>query len=150
MDADAQTEAVENGHDGQHLHAGNGIVTGGGDGLQPQRVEVAVRKPDALGGAGGAAGIEDGGTVLRMRVYLRKDGDGFCHLQHLCPERVTILGQFVTATPGMGVKKIQRKGKFVGDFCHQNRNGILQVRQGGCHLVIKLVQGQNRFGSGEV
>ena len=67
VDAHAQAEAVEQGHGRQHLVAGpeHGV---GGDDLLTQRVEVAVGQHDALGGAGGAAGVQDdGGIVAALR-----------------------------------------------------------------------------------
>ena len=63
VDAHAQTEAVEDGHGGQHLVPGteHGV---GGDDLLPQRVKVLIGQDDALGGAGGAAGVEDDGGIV--------------------------------------------------------------------------------------
>ena len=56
VDADAQTKAVENGHDGQHLVPLYQAVARG-TGLKPQRVKVQVAEKNALGGAGGTAGF---------------------------------------------------------------------------------------------
>ena len=68
VDAHAQPEAVEQGHGGQHPVAGteHGI---GGDDLLSQRVEVAVGQHDALGGAGGAAGVQDHGGVVKAPLH---------------------------------------------------------------------------------
>ena len=42
VDADAETEAVEYRHDGQHLHAVYASEAGGGDGLQAEGVKVQI------------------------------------------------------------------------------------------------------------
>ena len=55
VDADAEAEAVEHRHDGEHLHAVDGCKAGGRDGLEAKSVEVQVAEHDALGGAGRAA-----------------------------------------------------------------------------------------------
>ena len=58
VDGHAQTEAMEHRHHCQHFVTGaeHGV---GGDDLFSQSVEVQIRKLDALGDAGGAAGIEN-------------------------------------------------------------------------------------------
>ena len=65
VDAHAQAEAVEQRHGGEHLVAGAEHRVGGDD-LLAQGVEVPVGQHDALGGAGGAAGIEDDGGVVSL------------------------------------------------------------------------------------
>ena len=67
MDRDAQAESVEHGHDGEHLVAGPEHGIGGHD-LLSQSVEIAVGQQDALGGPGGAAGVQDDGDVVAFFV----------------------------------------------------------------------------------
>ena len=62
VDGHAQSEAVEHGHDGQHLVTRMEEGVGSHD-LGGQSVKVAVGEQDALGDAGGAAGVEDGGGI---------------------------------------------------------------------------------------
>ena len=72
MDADAEAEAVEHGHDGEHLQPVDGREAGGSDGLQAQRVKVHIGQENALGRAGRAAGIEDGRAFISFAEHSRK------------------------------------------------------------------------------
>ena len=69
VDADAEAEAVEDRHGGQHLVPGAEHRVGGND-LLGEGVEVTVGEHDALGGAGSAAGVEDDSGVVVAALYL--------------------------------------------------------------------------------
>ena len=58
VDADAEAEAVEHGHDGEHRAAADAFIAAGCDGLQRKSVEIVAGKADALRRAGRTAGID--------------------------------------------------------------------------------------------
>ena len=107
VDADAQTEAMEHGHHGEHLHPGDFLhgEAGGGDGLQCQGVEIQVGEHDALGGAGGAAGIEDGAAGV-IGAVVRGQGLPFSRRHHVVPVSIAGFGQFLHR-PGIFRQGIQ-------------------------------------------
>ena len=94
VDADAQTKTVEHGHDGQHLHTGHTAETGSGNGLQAQGVEIQGGQHDALGGAGGTAGVEDGGAVVGAGIMGRQLGLAAIG-EHVGPEGIAGLGELL-------------------------------------------------------
>ena len=73
MDADAEAEAVEHGHDREHLEPVDGGKTGGRDGLKTQSVEVHIGKENALRGAGRAARIENRSAVFGLLCVFGKE-----------------------------------------------------------------------------
>ena len=149
VDADTQTKAVENRHDGQHFHAVDAFVARCGDGLQAQCIEIAVAQPDALGGAGGTAGIENCGAILRIAGIFRQRSTLACR-DHIIPEGVSRFGQRMLAALGVGINALQGKRQFLPDFCNQDSCSIFQFCGDGCNLSIKLVKGQNCPGFGEI
>ena len=70
MNADAQTETVENRHHGQHFQSLQTGITACCDGLQREGVEIIAGQADALCRTSGAAGIENGsaGAVILIRI----------------------------------------------------------------------------------
>ena len=153
VDADAQAEAVEHGHDGEHLHAGNLLhaEAGGGDGLQRQGVEIQVGEHDALGGAGGAAGIEDGAAVGRPAVVIRQPGV-LSGGDHFVPQQIAVFGQLPDGPGalGHGVEQAQGHGQLVDDPGDEDPAGVLHLGHDLGHLVVELIQGQDGLGPREI
>ena len=153
VDADAQAEAVEHGHDGEHLHVGDLVhgKAGGGDGLKRQGVEVQVAEHDALGGAGGAAGIEDRAALVKFPVvggqHLAPSG-GY----HLVPQGIAALGQLLDGPGalGHGVEQVQRRGQLVGHTGDEDGHRLMELGLDLRHFVIELIQGQDGLGVGHV
>ena len=151
MDADAQTESVEHRHDGEHLHARHASIAGGSDGLQAQGIEIEVGEHDALGGAGGAAGIEDRAAVVKVDIV-----DGKLRvpagIHHIIPVSISLPGQLLHGTGALGrrIQDVQGEGQLFSDPGDQDGGLILQLRQDALHLVIELVQGQDGLGLGEI
>ena len=154
MDADAEAEAVEHGHDGEHLHAVDGREAGGRDGLQAEGVEVHVGEQDALGRAGGTAGIEDGRTVFRAAVVLRQGQIAlFAHaLEFGPPDIIAVLrGLRILARGGEGVAEGQMRIELVLNFGEQEL-AVLVVKLGhdGGDLGVELVEREDALGVREV
>ena len=151
VDADAQTEAMENRHDREHFHPHDTSKAGGGDGLQTQGVKIQIAEHDALGGAGGATGIEDSTAVIVFAVVCRKGGI-LAGLDHIIPEGVATAGRFFVrlAAGGQGVEQIQRQGQLVSNAGDENFGGAFQLILDGCHLFIELCQSQNGLALGEI
>ena len=63
MDADAEAEAVEKRHGSQHF-VPDPVHGVGSDKLLREGVKVFVGQYNALGGAGGAAGIQNNGRII--------------------------------------------------------------------------------------
>ena len=153
MDADAQAEAVEHGHDGEHLHIGDFLhgEAGGGDGLKGQGVEVQVGEHDALGGAGGAAGVENGAAVLTGSL-LGLQGHILSGLYHVLPQGIPGFGQLFDGPGplGHGIQHAQGQGQLLGHSGNENFRGMFQLGQDSGHLVVELVQSQDGFAFGEI
>ena len=153
VNADAQAEAMEHRHDGKHLHIGDLLhgEAGGGNGLQGQGVKVQVGQHNALGGAGGAAGIEDGPAGIVAALLVRQTGV-FPRLHHVVPQGIAGLGQLLhrPGRLGQGVQGTQRGGKLVRHPGNEDLRGVLQLGQDLRHLVVELVQGQDGLALGEV
>ena len=151
VDADAQTEAVEYGHNGEHFHPRHAAEAGGGDGLQTQSVEIQVGEHNALGGAGGAAGIEDGAALIVFAVIGRQGGI-LASLDHIIPEGVAVAsGGFVRlAAFGQGIQQVQGSGQLIGNPGDEDFGGIFQFIGNGCHLAVELRQSQNGLALGEI
>ena len=117
-----------------------------GRGLQSQSVKVEVGKQDALGGAGGAAGIEDHRAFARLAVdgrqlrILRR-----ARVHEVVPEGVLVgLGQFgQLAALGHDKGVAQRRLQFIADAGDEHLYGMLQRRQYLLHLGVELVERQN-------
>ncbi len=117
VNADTQTKSVKNGHDGQHFHAGNASEAGGGNGLQCQCVKVAVGKADALGGAGGATGIEDHGAVVGVSHRCRQR---FVAPDQIPPKDVALPGKGIL--PGQRIQQIFRERQSICNFKRSRRD----------------------------
>ena len=154
MDADAKAEAMEDRHDGEHLHAVDRREAGGRDGLKAERIEVHVGEQNALGGAGGAAGIEDGGTVVGIAQILRQGKAAlFAQAQELAPPHVTALfrGLGVFAAGGQCVADGEVRQELIFDFGDEElRTLVLQLGQDAGNLGIELVEREDGLGMGEV
>ena len=119
--------------------------------MQTQGVEVQVGQQDALGGAGGAAGIENGAAVVKLAVVRGQDGVPACG-HHVIPQGVARPGQLLHSPGALahGIQGVQGEGQLVGDLCHQNPAGLLQLWQNLGYLVVELIQSQNGLGVGEI
>ena len=144
---------MEYGHHGEHLHIGYLLQgkAGGGRGLQCQGVEVQVGEHDALGGAGGAAGIEDGAALV-IAVGNGRQGHALAGPDHVVPQCIAGLRQLLHRPGGLGhgVEHIQGDGQLIGDLGNEDGGGVFQLGLNGDHLFIELVQGQNGLALGEV
>jgi len=151
MDAHAQAEAVEQGHGRQHLVAGaeHGV---GGDDLLPQRVEVAVGQHDALGGAGGAAGVQyHGGIVIATLhpVVLVEAVAGHVH-EFLPADHGRILRDLLDLPP-LG-EHIARPDGAAEGVLHGGDDDVddAGVLADMLELVVELIQHDGRGGFGGV
>ena len=92
MDPNAQTEAVENRHHGEHTAPTDGRITTGGNCLQSKCIEVIAGKADAFCRSGCSAGIQDACTVgINTVVFGKKAG---CVFQRIHPKKVaSVFGQ---------------------------------------------------------
>ena len=151
VDAHAQSEAVEQGHGGQHPVAGpeHGV---GGDDLLAEGVEVAVGQHDALGGAGGAAGVEDHRRIVKTTLHpvvLIEAEPGHVHELLPADHRRVIgdlldlapLSQHIAGPDGAGQGVLHRGDDDVDDA------GVLADM---LELVIELVQRDGGGGLGFV
>ena len=150
VDAHAQTEAVEQRHGSQHL------VAGAEDGVRrhhllAQSVEVLVGEHDALGGAGGAAGIEDHGGVLALALHGVLVEAGLAQIQEFLPaDHGRVLGDLLDLSALS--EHIARPDGL--------REGVLDAGDDDVHhlgvgadaleLVVELVQRDGRDGLGLV
>lgn len=73
MDTNAQSEAMEKRHYGEHFHIADiGIVARGGNGLHGQRIEIQIGEQNTLCSAGSATGIENGAAFVILAILLRQ------------------------------------------------------------------------------
>ena len=140
MDAHAQTEAVEDGHGGQHLVPGteHGV---GGDDLLPQRVKVLIGQDDALGGAGGAAGVEDdGGIVGGAADLVVVEAAAAQALEFLPPDDRGVLGDFLDLPPlGEHVARLNGLRQGILDAGNDDVDH-LGVLADGLEFVVELIE----------
>ena len=142
---------MEQGHGGQHPVAGaeHGI---GGDDLLRQRVEVAVGQHDALGGAGGAAGIEDHRRIVIAPFHpevLVEAEAGHVHKLPPADDRRVVgdlldlaaLGQHIAGADGAAQRVLHRGDDDVDDA------GVLADM---LKLVVELIQRDGGGGLGLV
>jgi len=152
MDADAESEAVEHGHDGEHLEPRDGGEAAGRDGLQAESVEVHVAEQDALRGAGRAAGVEDGGAVVGLSVVRRERNAGSAaSAQKLVPPDIGAVfgGRRVLAPRRERIAHREPGEELVLDFGHDERAGLVQPGQHGGDLLIELVEREDCLGVGK-
>ena len=150
MDAHAEAEAVKQRHRREHPvpRTEHGI---GGDDLLGEGVEVPVGQDDALGGAGGAAGVEDDRRVVGLPPDLVVIEAGVGQAHELLPAddgRVlgdgldpAALGEHVARAHGLGERVLDRGDDDVHDA------GVLAD---GLEFMIKLVERDGRHGFGLV
>ena len=150
MDADAQAEAVEDGHDREHGAACDLLVAAGGDGLQGQGIEVQARQTDALGGAGGTAGIENGGAVLRPSVVIRQRVGSL--FEGAAPENIGVVLRQLGELPRLrqGKAHLHHKTQLVLESGNEQHGVALGAGNGLVDLAIKTVQGQYCLAFGDV
>ena len=150
MDADAQAEAVEDGHDREHGATDNLLVAAGGDGLQGQGVKVQARQADALGGAGGAAGIENGGAVLSAPVVGGKCSCGL--LEGADPEDIAVVLGQLGELPRLrqGKAQLQCGIQLILNFRDQEHCVALGAGNGLMDLPVEPIQGQYCLALGDV
>ena len=150
MDAHAQTEAVEHGHDGQHLVARleHGV---GGDDLRAQRVEVQVGQQNALGHAGGSAAVENDGGIVG-RAGHPGIGDVLAQRHELLPAKAaSVLGQLGNlAALSHGVAQLHHRLQAVLDAADHQRLELGRVAANAGELLIEHVHGDGRDGLGIV
>ena len=154
VNADAQTEAVEHGHDGEHLEPVDGGKTGRGNGLQAQRVEVHIGQQDALRGAGGAARVENRSALFGLLGVLGQEGIQLLSLTEevLPPDVIAFaLGVRVLPAGSQSVADGKMREQFIFDLCHdQLRLKIVELWKDRGNLAVELVERQNRLGLREV
>ena len=148
VDAHAQTEAVEDGHGGQHLVPGteHGV---GGDDLLPQRVKVLIGQDDALGGAGGAAGVENHRLILCFFLRLIPPVVRQATAQKLVPpQHRRVLGDTgLLAALSEHIAHPHRLGKGVRNG---GQNDVVQchILTDGFKFMVKLIQRHSEDGAG--
>ena len=151
VDAHAQAEAVEHGHDGQHLVA-DGVDRVGGDDLRAQGVEVEVGEQDALGHAGGSAAVEDDGGLRACALHAGIAGEALSVGNELLPgDVVAVLGELGHLLAlGQRVAQLHHRVQRVldaGDDQRFERGGILtDVGE----FAVELIQRQRGHGFGVV
>ena len=150
MNAHAETEAVEQRHRGEHLVAGAEHRVSG-DYLLAERVEVEVGEQDALGGAGGAAGIKDCAAIIGLAGVLGQ-GHVLAGAGQIRPEGIALLGQLgnLPGSLGHGVQHTQGEGQLVGDLGNNDLAVVIQLGQDFRHLPVELIQGQHGLGMGHI
>ena len=144
MDAHAETEAVEERHGREHLVPDAEHRVGSLD-LLAEGVEVQVRQQDALGGAGGAAGVEDDRGIVRPACDLVIPEAGLAQAHELVPhDDGRVLGDlFDLAALGEHVAHAQRPGERVPDPGKDDVDD-LGVLADGLELVVELIEGHDR------
>ena len=150
MDADDETEAVEQRHGGEHAVAGAEHRVRRDD-LGGEGVEVAVREHDALRGAGRAAGIEDDGGVAAVALDLVIPRAGMSEADELLPadDRRVLRNLADLAPLGQHIARLDRRGERVLDARDDDVHD-LGVLADALKLVVKLVERDRRHGVGGV
>ena len=148
VNADAETETVEQRHGREHFIPGaeHGV---GGNNLLREGVKVPVGQNDALGRPGGSAGVEDDGGIVGFSADLIIIEAGVGEAHELLPaDDGGVLGDPLDFSPlGEHVARADRTGEGV---LHRGDDDIHDA--GVCpdvlKLVIELVQcnGGDRFG----
>ena len=140
MDADTQTETVEQGHGGQHFVAGTEHLVGGND-LLAESVEIAVGEHDALGGAGGAARIQDHGRIVGLAVHAVMVEAMLAQLHKLRPadHRSILWDLFDLSALGEHITRLDGLGESILDGSNHQID-YLGVVPNPLKLVIKLIQ----------
>ena len=152
MYAYAEAEAVEQRHRGEHPVAGAEHGVGRND-LLAEGVEVLVREDDALGGAGGAAGVEDDGGVVATAGDLIVIEAGVAQLEEVTPaDNGRVGGDLLYLAPlGEHIARADGPGKRILD-AGDNDVDDLGVLADVLKLVVELIQrnGRDAFGLVEV
>ncbi len=139
MDANAQTEPVEHGHDRKHAVAGRQTIAHG-EGLHRQGIEVQIGQQNAFGSSRGAARIEDSGRVFPFGIGGKGAEVGICHGKKIIPPNdVGIFGNFIDFPP-LGKIIPYPQGKIQGVF-HPGDNQLGQMHLGtsGLKFCVKLI-----------
>ena len=119
VNAHTETKAVKHRHDGQHGVARVQAVAGGA-GLKRQRVEIQVAQQDSLAGAGGAAGVENGGHIAAGGVVDVSALPALSGGNEVLPEQnVGILGQTDLLLDGQRIEQLLHTGQTVGHIADQ-------------------------------
>ena len=150
MDADAEAEAVEHGHDREHLEPVDGGKTGGRNGLQTKGVEVHIGKENALRRAGRAARVEDRSAVFGLlRIFGKESVQFFALAEELLPPDVVALALGVRIFPAgrERIAKRQMREELVFNLGNDELCvGIVELRHDRGNFTVELVEGQNCFG----
>ena len=141
MDGNAQAEAMEHGHDCQHLIAGTEHRVGGDD-LLTQRVEVEVGKQDPLGDAGGAAAVQDHGGILALLAGLVLPAVAVAHLYKILPADDGSVRRDLLHLAAFGehIAHLDGLGKLILDAGDDDVVEVFHVLADSLELVVELVQ----------
>ena len=132
---------MENGHNGKAAQPRLDTVAGGA-GLEGQGIEVQVGQEDALGDAGGAAGVENHRRVLSLALVDILAAVLLTALQEILPQKNPgILGKLDGVLLNQGVHELLHPRQAVGDVANQQG---FQVQPGAdfLKLGVELPQGQ--------
>ena len=99
---------------------GEATAAGGGDGLQRQSIKIAVTQADALGRAGGAAGIENGGAIVGVAAVFWQLQDVCAGDQCMFPRQIALLGELAVPSSGQRIQEIFWERQPIGCFSHQH------------------------------
>ena len=150
VDAHAQTKAVEDRHGGQHAVAGteHGV---GGDDLLGQGVEIQIRQHNALGGAGGAARIEDDRGIFGLALHLIAPEAGLAEVKELLPadDRRVVGNLADLAAFGKHIARFEGLGQLIPDAGDDDVDDIGVVAD-GFDFMIELIQRDYRHAVGFV
>ena len=143
MDADAEAEAVEKGHGGEHLIARAEHLVDADD-LSGEGVEIKVSKHYTLRGAGSAAGIQNNGGILRAALYGIVPEAGVAKLQEVSPadNRSVLRDLLHLAALGKHISCLYHRGKLILN-AGEDYIDDLSVLPYGLDLSVKLVEGYN-------
>ena len=131
---------MEQGHGGEHLVAGSEHGVGGDD-LLRQGVEVQVGQQDALGLAGGAAGVQDHSRIIRFARNLIVPEAGFAQAAKFVPADDRRIFGDLLQLPSLGehISGLERLGQGIPNAGDDDVHGA-GVLADGLHLVVELIQ----------
>ena len=116
----------------------------GGNDLLAEGIEVQVREQDALGGAGGAAGIEDGSGVIALTADLIVPEAGLAETHELVPaDDGSIFRDLLYLAPlGEHIAGLHGTGELIADAGDDDvyDAGVLAD---GLELAVELVKGDD-------
>ena len=144
VDADAETEAVEDRHDREHFQPLEAGIATGRKGLQRKGVEVIARKTDALCRSRRAAGVENAGTAVV--VLVRGGQAGIDAVQRVRPEKIPAARQLWNFSPlRQRVAELFWCIQLIGDARDEQQRAALCTGDGLPDLAVEPVESQDRL-----